>query len=97
MLKGVRCKQTASEIQLNQKALVDFDLFEPISNLSHFPKLIKLELRYNKITEISCRLIASNLKNLSKLDIRDNKLKDSAVIVIAKNLKNLTELYVCDN
>lgn len=67
--------------------------------MKYFSRLVKLELRFNRITELTCRHIAVSLgsSGLRRLDIRGNKLKDSAVIIIARSLKKLNELFVCDN
>lgn len=93
----MRCLENCREIQLNNKNITDSDLFDPVRNMQYFNNLVSLELRNNKITEISCRLIAVSLNNLHRLDIRGNKLKDNSMNMIAKRLTKLKELFVCDN
>lgn len=96
-VKNVRCPQSSRELELNNKKLTDADLYEPIERMKHFAQLAKLELRFNRITELTCRHISVNLSGLRRLDIRGNKLKDSAVITIARSLHKLNELFVCEN
>lgn len=50
----------------------------------------KVEIRNNRITNLTCKVFAFNLTNLTKLDIRGNNVGDEGALVIAKNLKSLT-------
>jgi Leucine-rich repeat (LRR) protein len=69
-------------LALNNKKISDIDLMMKISSIGGFKNLQELEIRNNKITVLSCKVIASHLGFLKILDLRGNGIGDEGVIKI---------------
>ena len=54
------------------------------------------EIRNNKFTAFSCKLIASNMMHVKSVDIRGNKVGDEGVIIITKGLPNLKSFMISE-
>jgi Ran GTPase-activating protein (RanGAP) involved in mRNA processing and transport len=83
-------------MQMSNRNITDSDILAHIGAIKHFPLLSSIELRNNRITSLSCKLIGSNLAHLSKVDIRGNKVGDNGVCIIAKNIRGMKEFYICE-
>lgn len=95
-LRGVTYHPKLKELTLSNRSVTDADILSHIGSVKHFPHLTAIELRHNRITELSCKLIGANLPHLLKVDIRGNKVGDNGVAAIARNISQLREYYICE-
>jgi|JI6StandDraft_1071083.scaffolds.fasta_scaffold09693_7 hypothetical protein len=94
-LRGVTYHPQLKELQLSNRNVTDADILMHISSVKHFPYLLALEMRNNRITQLSCKLIAANLSHLHKIDIRGNKVGDDGIGTIARSVSLMKEFYIC--
>jgi hypothetical protein len=64
--------------------------------LSSFKQIKDLEVRNNKITSLSCKIIASNMKHLKAIDIRGNAVGDEGVITLVKGIPHLKSFMISE-
>lgn len=62
--------------------------------ISSFKHIKDFEIRNNKITSFSCRLIASNMSHVKLIDIRGNPVGDDGVIAIIKGIPHLKSFMI---
>lgn len=83
-------------MELNNKNITDIDLMMKISSIGGFKNLQEFEIRNNKITMLSCKVIASHLNFLKVLDLRGNLVGDEGVSKIVEGIPNLKSLMVSE-
>lgn len=64
--------------------------------LASFTNVSELEIRNNRITTFSCRLIASNMAHIKSVDIRGNRVGDEGVLHIVKGIPHLKGLLISE-
>ena len=94
--KNVIIKHNSKVIELSNKNITDHDLFREMPVLSSFKNVKDLEIRNNKITSLSCKLIASSMTHVKSVDIRGNKVGDQGVIFLIKGLPHLKSFMISE-
>ncbi len=69
---------------------------EQIPILCNYKNLRELEIRNNKISCLSCSLIANNMSFLQVVDIRGNKIGDKGIIKIIQRIPNLKSFFISE-
>lgn len=64
--------------------------------IASFKNVQQFQIRNNRITAFSCKVLASNLFHIKKLDIRGNKIGDEGVLIIVKSLSQLKDLLISE-
>lgn len=86
----------SKSLQLSNKSISDQELLKEIPKFSSFKNVQEFEIRHNKLTVLSCRLIASNMKHIKVLDIRGNNVYDDGIARIAEGLPNLRSFMMSE-
>lgn len=94
--KNVTLKVNSKVLELSNKNITDKDLIREMPVLSSFKGVKDFEIRNNRITTFSCKLIASNMLHLKSVDIRGNRVGDEGVIYLVKGLPHLKSLMISE-
>ena len=92
--KHLRFTRNTKIVDLSNRNITDEDMIKQIPIISTFTNIKELEIRNNKITALTCNIVANDMKFLSVLDLRGNKLGDTGISKIVSAMKNLKALYI---
>ena len=69
---------------------------EQITILANYKNLRELEIRNNKISCLSCNLIANNMPFLVSVDIRGNNISDKGIVKLINSIPKMKSFFISE-
>ncbi len=69
---------------------------EQIPILAHYKNLREFEIRNNRISCLSCNLIANNMPFLLSVDIRGNNISDKGIIKLIQSIPKMKSFFISE-
>lgn len=79
---------------LSNKNISDEELLREMPIISSFKNIQDVEIRNNRITSFSCKLIANNMRHVKVVDIRGNRVGDEGITTIIRGLPHLKSFMI---
>lgn len=94
--QNVKVTHNSRVVSLSNKNISDREVMEQIPRLSNFKNLKEFEIRNNKISCLTCSVIANNMPFLVSVDIRGNKISDKGILKLIRGIPKMKSFFISE-